>query len=274
MFIILVVFILILELMGRGVGAFLLKSPDKIVDKYHGSEQSKSPFVKKYQEADLKVFSSTVLRVGLIFSIGLTIFAFTWTSYERGPGQLEEFEEIDDFEIEPPQTEQKPPPPPPPPPPEIEVVEDEEILEEEPEIEDIEVEEDEIVEAPVEEEEVIEEPEIFTIVEDMPRFPGCEKKASKQEKEDCANLELRKYLSKVNYPPIAIENDIEGKVFIRFVIDEKGDVTNVEVARGADKILDKAAKGHIEKMPKWTPGKQRGKPAKVQFVVPINFKLG
>ena len=122
-------------------------------------------------------------------------------------------------------------------------------------------------------EEETKEEEIFTIVEDMPRFPGCENIANKEERKNCAEGKLVQYLSKITYPPIAKENDIEGQVFIKFLIDKSGAVTNVVVMRGADKILNDAAVNHVKRMPKWTPGKQRGQPVKVQFIVPIKFRL-
>jgi periplasmic protein TonB len=109
-------------------------------------------------------------------------------------------------------------------------------------------------------EEVVKEDEIFQIVEEMPEFPGGQDG-------------LVKYLGSITYPPIARENDIEGTVYVKFVIDKNGQVTNAEVARGADKILNEAALAHVKKMPAWKPGKQRGKPVRVQYVVPIKFKL-
>jgi len=101
---------------------------------------------------------------------------------------------------------------------------------------------------------------IFQIVEQQPEFPGGEK-------------ELMKYLSSIKYPEIARENDIEGSVYIRFVIERDGRVSNVEVAKGSDKILNEAALEHVRKMPSWKPGKQNGKEVRVQYIVPIKFTL-
>ena len=267
-----------LSVAGYAISYYLLsggKNTDQILSKYQGSEESKSVFVKKYAEADLSKVRTVLLAFGAIVAFSSSIYALTWRDK---PQQVEEFvmEAIDDeLEIEAPQTEQVKPPPPPPPPPEIQVVEDDEILEDEPEIEDIEIEEDEIIEVPdIIEEEVVVEQEIFTIVEDMPKFKGCEN-LSGNEATTCTNTEIQKFIAKnIVYPPMALENDIEGKVFVRFVVNPKGEVIDVTIAKGADSLLDNAALKLVKTMPKFTPGKQRGKAVPVQYIIPINFKIG
>ncbi len=263
---------------GYGIAYFLLsggKSTEQIISKYEGSDESKSVFVKKYAEADLSKVRTVILAFGAIVAFSSSIYALTWRDK---PQQIEALvmEAIDDeLEIEAPQTEQIKPPPPPPPPPEIQVVEDDEILEDEPEIEDIEIEEDEIIEVPdvIEPEESAEQ-EIFTIVEDMPKFRGCEN-LSGNAATTCTNTEIQKFIAKyIVYPPMALENDIEGKVFVRFVVNQKGEVTDVTIAKGADSLLDNAALKLVKTMPKFTPGKQRGKSVPVQYIIPINFKIG
>ena len=136
----------------------------------------------------------------------------------------------------------------------IEIVEDDVVIEDEIEIEDTESDEDlEIVEE--------DDEEVFMVVENMPEFPG-------------GDLGLMKYIQKnVKYPPIAKEYNITGKVFISFVVDKSGSVTNVKVVRGVDKNLDAEAVRVIKSLPKYKPGKQRGKAVKVMFTVPINFTL-
>jgi protein TonB len=173
--------------------------------------------------------------------------------------------------------EEAPPPPPPPPPPEqiiqqakyVAPVVVDTVVKEEEKLASV----DEVKEAttnvapPVEEvveqkEQIVEEsPEVFTIVEEMPMFPG-------------GDDSLRKYIAKsVKYPEVARENGIQGRVWIQFVVNGKGKVEQVKVARGVDPILDKEATRIIESLPSWQPGRQRGKPVKVSFTVPINFKL-
>jgi protein TonB len=95
----------------------------------------------------------------------------------------------------------------------------------------------------------------------MPEFPG-------------GDLALRKFLANsVKYPEIAQENGVQGKVFVNFVVDTNGGISNVKVARGVDASLDKEAIRVVRSMPKWIPGKQGGQAVRVSFTVPINFVL-
>ena len=77
----------------------------------------------------------------------------------------------------------------------------------------------------------------------------------------------------VKYPVIAQENGIQGKVYVTFVVGKDGSVFNAQVARGVDPSLDKEALRVVNRLPKWKPGKQRGKPVRVSYTVPINFQL-
>lgn len=81
------------------------------------------------------------------------------------------------------------------------------------------------------------------------------------------------FAKNVKYPVLAMENGIQGKVFIQFVIERDGSITDVKVARGVDASLDKEAVRVVQSMPKWKPGKQRGKPVRVAYTLPINFQL-
>ena len=115
------------------------------------------------------------------------------------------------------------------------------------------------VEAPVEEEE---EEVIFVVVEKMPEFPGGQQA-------------LFKYLSEnVKYPVIAQENGIQGRSICQFTVEKDGSITDIQVIRSSgDETLDKEAKRVIKSMPRWTPGKQRGKAVRVSYTIPINFRL-
>ena len=106
------------------------------------------------------------------------------------------------------------------------------------------------------------EPEkVFDMVEQMPTFPGGQQ-------------ELMSYLGKnIKYPTIAQENGTQGRVIIQFVVERDGTITDVRVARGVDPYLDKEALRVVKSMPKWKPGKQRGKPVRVSYTVPVIFKL-
>jgi protein TonB len=123
-------------------------------------------------------------------------------------------------------------------------------------MEDTESDEDE--EIIIEEEE---EEEFFMVVENMPEFPG-------------GDLGLMKYIQKnVRYPAIAKEYNITGKVYVSFIVDKSGSVTNVKIVRGVDKNLDAEALRVVKSLPKYTPGKQMGRPVRVMFTIPINFTL-
>jgi len=116
----------------------------------------------------------------------------------------------------------------------------------------------------VQEEEKIVEEEVFMIVEDMPKFNGQDKDA------------FRSYIMQnLKYPEIATENGIQGTVYVQFVVNSRGDIADVKVVRGVDPSLDEAAVKVIKGTPSgmWTPGKQRGKPVKVQFIFPVKFVL-
>ncbi|MEX2379672.1 MAG: energy transducer TonB, partial [Vicingaceae bacterium] len=122
-------------------------------------------------------------------------------------------------------------------------------------------------------EEVIEEPEIFTVVEDMPVFPGCE---NADNKEQCTQDKIFEYLgSNTKYPPMAKDAGISGTVYIRFLVDENGDVRDAEVLRGVSggKSLDEEALRVVRSLPKMKPGKQRGQAVRVQYNVPVRFNL-
>lgn len=101
----------------------------------------------------------------------------------------------------------------------------------------------------------------YSVVEQMPEFPGGE-------------AALRKYLANsVKYPRIATENGVQGKVYVNFVVDKNGGISNVKVVRGVDAALDNEAVRVIKAMPKWIPGKQNGETVRVSYTVPINFVL-
>lgn len=140
------------------------------------------------------------------------------------------------------------------------MVDDDVEIEEEVEIQDVEADATtEIVEMPPVEEEA--EPDFFTIVEDMPAFPG-------------GDAALLKYIAEnVKYPPIAKENGITGVVYVSYIVDRDGSVKDVKVVRGADPFLDKEAIRVVKTLKGYKPGKQRGKPVPVQFTIPIRFVL-
>ncbi|MBN2521301.1 MAG: energy transducer TonB [Bacteroidales bacterium] len=224
--------------------------------------------IKKSEKADLEKRRGLFLQLGFILSLSVILIAFEWTS---STGKISELELLQDEEVEEEivpitRQEQNQPPPPPPPPQVTEVlniVDDDVELEDELIIEDMEADQNteiEIVEFEEEEEE--EEAEVFFIVEEMPEFMGGDQN------------EFRKFIQQnLKYPQIAAENGISGRVFVYFVVNEKGEVTNARVVRGVDPSLDKEALRVVMSSPKWNPGRQRGKPVRVAFTFPIVFVL-
>ncbi len=213
---------------------------------------------KKNPEVSLEKKKGLFFQIGLVAALLIVLVAFEWKSYEKVEYNLGQLN-LDDMEEEIiPITKQevKPPPPPPPPPEVIEIVEDDVEIEDEIEIEDTESDED--VEIEIEEED---DEEFFMVVENMPEFPG-------------GDLGLMKYIQKnVKYPAIAKEYNITGKVYVSFIVDKSGSVTNVKIVRGVDKNLDAEAMRVVKSLPKYKPGKQRGKSVRVMFTIPINFTL-
>ena len=213
---------------------------------------------KKNPEVNLERKRGLFLQIGLVIALLVVLGAFEYKTYEKVAYNLGALN-LDDLEEEIiPITKQeiKPPPPPPPPPEIIEIVEDDVEIEDEIEIEDTESDEDEEIE-------IIEEDddEFFMVVENMPIFPG-------------GDLGLMKYIQKnVKYPAIAKEYNITGKVYVSFIVDKSGSVTNVKIVRGVDKNLDAEAVRVVKSLPKYKPGRQRGISVRVMFTIPINFTL-
>ena len=106
------------------------------------------------------------------------------------------------------------------------------------------------------------EPEqVFTAVEQMPAFPG-------------GDAELMKYLSShINYPPMAMENNIQGRVIVQFVVTKTGKVGEVRVVRGVDRDLDNEAVRVVKSLPDFIPGKMNGQAVNVWYTLPVTFKL-
>ncbi len=223
---------------------------------------------KKTKKADLENKKGIFFQIGLIAVLAITLIAFEWTKRPdkgRGLGELADLDLEEDIIPITRQQEIKPPPPPPAPKVTevLNIVEDDAEIEDELIIEDAEADQNmeiEIVE--FEEEEEVAEEEVFFIVEDMPSFQGKGVEG------------FREYIAEnLQYPQIAAENGIQGKVYVQFAVNSRGQVVDAVVVRGVDPALDKEAVRVVMSSPKWAPGKQRGKAVKVQFTFPINFVL-
>lgn len=223
--------------------------------------------IKKNSQADLEKLKLTFILFGLAVALGLMVITFNWTSVAEKAEDLGVIDAaVDEEQVI--NTVQNIPPPPPQQqtaPQVIEVlniVEDEKDIKNEIEIEDTEADDNTKVEI-VEIEEVEEEaePEIFFSAEEMPEYPG-------------GNLALQKFIAEtIVYPAVARETDLQGKVYVQFEVNKRGEVDKVTVVRGVDPILDNEAIRVVKLIKGFKPGKQRGKPVSVWYTVPINFKL-
>ena len=223
--------------------------------------------LKKSPNASLEDKKLTYVLIGLVLVLSICYVAFEWTEREVTKYEVTDTDFFFEEEIDIQQTTQETPPPPPPP--AVQEVEVLNVVEDDVETETIEIntEDDKDVEvviappveAPVEEEE---EEVIFMVVETMPEFPGGQQA-------------LFKYLGEnVKYPVIAQENGIQGRVICQFVVNKDGSIVDVVVVRSSgEPSLDKEALRVINSMPKCKPGKQRGKPVRVKYTVPVNFRL-
>lgn len=244
----------------------------------------------KYPGVDIFRHSGTFLYGGLVLSLLLCVLAFNYTQPKVEiyipDGALDMDEEII---VDAPRTAEPPPPPPPPPPPVIEPVPDEEV------VEDVVFEDTRIEEPlpppppPAPTGPKVEAPpppppppppapvvdEIFKIVEQMPMFPGCENDGlDKAAMKQCAEKKMLEYIyGNVKYPAIARENGVEGKAIVAFVVEKDGSITDAKVVRGPQAGLSEEALRVVNSFPKWIPGKQRGQPVRVSFVLPVQFKL-
>jgi len=221
---------------------------------------------KKSKKADLESKKPIFLEIGMILALAAVLLAFNYRSYDKG-GVLNIQVRVDDTPEEIiPITKQEVKPPPPPPPKQVTIIN---IVKDDVEVEDdieIDAEADQNTEVEdfipiVEEEEEVPEMEIFQVVESPPQYPGG----------DAARM---KFLQEnIKYPQMARESGIQGTVYVTFVVEPDGSVSDVRVLRGIGGGCDEEAVRVIKMMPKWIPGKQRGKPVRVQFNMPIKFTL-
>ena len=235
---------------------------------------------KKNPKVDLRRNSGTYFVIGLAVVMFFVWRGLEWKTYDKTNEYQISMNVQDVLDEEVPTTEQikTPPPPAPPAAPEIiEVVEDAAEIEETV-IESTESSQDQEVEAVVdvddvevgEEEEEISVP--FAVIEDIPVFPGCEQ-GTKKEKRACFQQKIQEHVAKkFKYPEVALEMGIEGKVYVQFVIDTDGRISQIRT-RGPDKLLEAEAERIISTLPRMVPGKQRGRAVKVPYSIPIGFKL-
>ena len=222
---------------------------------------------KKSDKANLEKNRGLFLQIGMVAVMAVVLLAFEWKSKPNNDNILgEQTAEEFDEEMVPITRQPEQPPPPPPPPPQvinvINIVEDEVDIDDDFDLSDFGMDEDFELSTLTYVEEESDDEEVFIIVEDMPSFNGQGQEG------------FRSYIAlNLRYPTIAQENGIQGRVYVQFAVNSKGEVVDVKIARGVDPSLDAEALRVIKSSPKWSPGKQRGRPVKVQFTFPVNFVL-
>ena len=214
-------------------------------------------------KADLQKKNLLFLEIGLIVALGICLLAFEWSSSDKVEtiDLAAQTVAVEEEEIINTQEQQEIPP-------EIPKI---------PVLSDIQVNDDLFIDtednanlgveimdyhAAVEEEEVEEEAIPFALVEEKPKFQGGD-----------ANTFSAWVNKNLNYPEIAKENGVQGRVTLQFTVNTDGSVSDVKVLRGVDSSLDKEAVRIVSQSPKWTPGKQRERPVKVTYVFPVIFQL-
>jgi protein TonB len=225
--------------------------------------------IKKSEHADLERGKGTSLLIGFVIALGVMFVALEWTQKEvEDNSELYTARDVSLNEEMIPITlpEKKTVPPPPAAVTKaeiIEIVEDDADIEEdimastEDNVEWVDIDDYDIVTVEPEPE----EEEVFMVVEDQPEFPG-------------GTAALLEYLRKnIKYPAICRENNIQGRVLVTFIVNKDGAIVEPEVVKSVNPSLDKEALRVISTMPNWKPGSQRGKPVRVKYTVPVNFRL-
>jgi len=235
---------------------------------------------KKNPKSDLNRRSMIFFQLGMVLMLFITWRAIENKTYDKTNISQDSFEVNDDLEEDIPITNTPPPPPPPPPPPAapdvIVEVEDEADIEETV-IESAEVDqEEEIVEIEEIDEDVEEEiaDVPFAVIENVPIYPGCEKKKTNNEKKQCMSEKIQKFVQKKFNTELAGDLGLEGRqrIAVQFKIDKNGNVVNVR-ARAPHPKLQQEAINVVKSLPKMIPGKQRGKAVGVLYSLPILFQV-
>ena len=230
--------------------------------------------VKKSPKADIQRYNSLFFLIGLIIALGVCIFAFNWkTQYKLDSeitsdmGPVVEQEEIPITQQEERKQQAAPPEAP-------KIVSKIRLVDREVKIDsdfnpfDTEFDESaagdvyEYIDGGAGDEEEVEEEQVIYFAEEMPSFQGGDLNT------------FRAYIQKnTHYPEAAAEMGIQGRVRISFVVEKDGRVTNVKVIGSVDPLLDREAVRVVQSSPRWEPGKQRGKPARVGYTIPVVFYL-
>ena len=224
--------------------------------------------VKKNNKVNIEKTKGIYFNLGLLIVLCISLIAFEWSSgtigsneYDLGDGEILVTEIIQRT------TQDQDKPKEAPKMPDIietfEIFDDDVLIDDTFNIDDIfRIEEEIPFKIIIEDEPDVKEDEVFVVVEDMPSFRGGDK-----------NTFARWVQSNVHYPQIPAENGIQGKVFVEFIVEPDGSVSNAKVTRNVDPALDNEALRVITNSPEWVAGKQQGTPVRVRFTITVNFKL-
>ena len=226
--------------------------------------------VKKSPKADLEKRRGLFLEIGLVVILAAALVAFNVRSYDKEVKEVNLRSATMEIDADIIQTDQPDEPPPPPEEPE-QVVTDLTVVENDADLtnevgiinaeDNANKAQEEFTRVVVDEEEVEEEEEVFLVVEEDPDFPG-------------GLGALSQFIAdNIKYPELAKQNNITGRVFVSFVVEKDGSVGQVKVLRDIGGGCGAEAVRVVKSMPKWKPGKQRGKPVRTQFNLPVNFEL-
>lgn len=216
---------------------------------------------KKDPKVDLEKRRNLFLVGGFLVSLGIVLTAIEWRTIEVTKVQNKELDlnTLEEQMVEP--TKPKKPKKKPQRTEQVEVVEEEEDIEDELKLDDMEIDEDSEFNFEENEGEQVKEEKVFMVVEDDPKFPGGEAR-------------MMKYIQEhLKYPSMAKEMDVTGTVHVSFTVEKDGSITNVRILKGIGAGCDKEAKRVVQNMPKWNPGKQRGRKVRVNVKIPIRFTL-
>ena len=245
----------------------------------------------KYPSVDVFRYQPVFLRLGLVCALAFTFLAFNWTQFTTPDPNITAAGEYWDDEIDnaPPITTHPPPPPPPPPPPTFEAVADPNIV-------------DTVTfrsgdvgsNTPVAPSTISRPappkyipppppikndfPDLIIFAEKMPLFGDCAGLEDEASRRQCSDRAIIEFIGKhVRYPAIAKENGVSGTAVIRFIVEKDGSLSQIEIVRDPGATLGPEAQRVVQLMadsaPKWAPGKQQGRPVRVQFNLPVRFKL-
>lgn len=246
----------------------------------------------KYAEVDVFRHRPLFLRLGLVSALAWAVLAISWTVYQpRTLSVILDIQDEPDIENAPPITQHKPPPPPPPPPPPVfEISSDPGFLDtttfrsmdvtpSEPVVATKTIRKPAVSTPPPLPDPIVDDTDVpFKVVEDMPLFGDCAGEADKAAKRLCSDRALIQYIGqRVKYPALARENDVEGTAVVSFVVEKDGSMSGLMLLRDPGAGLGEEAmrvlKGLAAEGVHWTPGMQRGRPVRVEFSLPVRFRL-